>query len=255
MIVSQEKTAAELLSVKGINNPIVSYEIENMIMDDNTATSSTNNIPMYQVFDTLHTEGLSLALPVLHKTINNNELTSETNGVAVFDGESMLGYLTPEESKYFLFVINKVKGGIITLPAKEGTKDDISLEISENKAKQSFSVENGKLKFSIETETRVYLDEIAEEFDALDEEAVTSLEAAAGAKLKQEMESVIKKVQAEYGSDIFGFGNTIRKKNNKLWASVSGYWNELFPTIEVTVNAKVVIANTAYVKDTKQEGS
>lgn len=254
VVISQEKTAAELLRVKGINNPIISYEIENMIMDDNVTTSSTNSNVLYQIYDTLHTEGLSLTLPVLHITSNNQELTSETNGVAVFKDKSMLGYLTPDESKYFLFVINKVKGGILTLPSTDGKKDDVSLEISENKTKQTFSVEDGKLKFVVDTETRVYLDEIAEEFDAVDEEAVASLEAAAGAKLKQEMESVIKRVQAEYGSDIFGFGNTIRQKNNKLWSSVSGYWDALFPTLEVTVNAKVNIANTAYIKDTKPEG-
>jgi spore germination protein KC len=254
VIVSREKTAAELLSVKGINDPIVSYEIEKMIMDDNTSTSSTNTILLYQVYDTLHTEGLSLALPVLHKVLNSQEMTDEINGVAVFKGESMLGYLTPEESKYFLFVINKVKGGVLTLPANEGEKDDVSLEISQNSTKQSYTVEDGKLKMMIDTETRVYLDEIANEFDALDEEEVTSLEAAAGAKLKQEMEGVIKKVQTEYGSDIFGFGNTIRKKNIKLWSSVSGNWDMLFPTLQVTVNAKVTIANSAYIKDTKQEG-
>jgi spore germination protein KC len=254
VIVSQEKTAAEMLSLKGINNPIVSYEIEKMIMDDNSVTSSTNSTLLYQVFDTLHTEGLSLTLPALHTVMNDKVLTTETNGVAVFKGESMLGYLTPEESKYLLFIINEVKGGVLTMPSKEGEPDNISLEISQNSTKQSFTVENGKLIFSINTETRVYLDEIGIETDALDKETITSLEAAAGAKLKNEMQSVIRKVQTEYRSDVFGFGNTIRKKNNKLWKSISGYWDELFSTLQVNVNAKVTIANTAYIKNTKQEG-
>lgn len=254
VIVSQEKTAAELLRVKGTSNPIVSYEIENLVMDDETVTSSTNNILLYQIYNTLHTEGKSLALPVLHITLNDKDLASETNGVAVFKDKNMLGYLSPEESKYFLFVINEVKGGILTLSLKGEATDDVALEISQNKTQQNFSVEDGKLKFTVDAETRVYLGEIAEEFDSLDKEAVTSLEAAAGAKLKQEMENIIKKVQTEYGSDIFGFGNTIRKKNSKLWASVSGYWDQLFPTLQVTVNAKVTIANSAYIKDTKQEG-
>ncbi len=253
IVVSQEKTAAELLSVKGINNAIVSYEIGSIIMDDHTSTSSTSSLMLYQVYDTMKTDGLSLTLPAIHKITNDEEPANEVNGVAVFKGESLLGFLTPEETKYFLFVINEVEGGILTLPAKEGEKDDVSLEISENKTKQSFSVEEGKLKITVDTEARVYLAEIADEIDALDEEKITSLEAAAGAKLKREMESVIKKVQAEYGSDIFGFGNLIRKKNNKLWSSVSSYWDDFFPTLEVTVNAKVNIANSAYIKSTEQE--
>lgn len=255
VIVSQEKTAADLLNSKGINNAIIGYEMENIVMNDQNITSTTSSLMLYQIFDTVKTEGLELTLPAFHKTINDEEVTIEANGVAVFKGEIMLGYLTPEESKYFLFAINEVEGGILTLPAKEGAKDDVSLEIKENKTKQSFSVKDGKLKITVDTETRVYLAEIAMKTNALDEEVITSLEAAAGAKLKREIENVIKKVQTEYRSDIFGFGNLIRKKNIKLWSSVSENWDDIFPTLDVTVNSKVNIANSAFIKDTDQEDS
>ena len=253
VIVSQEKTAAELLSVKGINNVIVGYEMENIVIDDQATTSSTSSLMLYQIFDTLKTEGLSLTLPAFHKINNDEEVISEVNGVAVFKAETMLGYLTPEESKYFLFILNEVEGGILTLPANEGEKDDVSLEISESKTKQSYSIEDGKLKIIVDTETRVYLAEIGTKFDALDEEKIASLEAATGAKLKHEIENVIKKVQTEYRSDIFGFGNMIRKKNKKLWSSVSSYWDDLFPTLDVSVNSKINIVNSAFIKDTDQE--
>ncbi len=252
IIVSQEKTAAEIINVKGVNNAIASLEAGQIVLDDNASTSSTSSLVLYQVYDTLKTEGLSLTLPAFRKVINDEEPTNEVNGVAVFKGETMLGYLTPEDSKYFLFVIDEVEGGILTLPAKEGETDNVSLEISKNKTKRSFSVEDGKLKMTVDSETRVYLAEIDDAFDALDEDMVTSLEAAAGAKLKQGMESVIKKVQTEYGSDIFGFGNTIRKKDNKLWKSVSGYWDAMFPELEVVVNAKINIVNSSYIKDTEK---
>lgn len=254
VIVSQEKTAAEILSVKGINNAVVAFEIENIIMDDKTATSSTSNLMLYQIYNTLHAEGLSLTLPAFHKVINDGEPASEVNGSAVFKEQNMIGYLTPEESKYLLFVLNEVEGGILTLSAKEQEQDDVSLEISENKTKQSFEVENRQLKITVDTETRVYLAEVGDEFDALDEEMVTSLESAAGAKLKQGIEDVIRKVQSEYRSDIFGFGNTIHKKNSKLWSSISDYWDDLFPTLDVTVNSKVNIVNSAYIRSTEKEG-
>ncbi len=254
VIVSQEKTAAEILNVKGVNNAVVAYEIENIVTDDKTATSSTSDLMLYQIYNTLHAEGLSLTLPAFHKVINDGEPACEVNGSAVFKEQILLGYLTPEESKYLLFVLDEVKGGILTLSAKGHEQDDVSLEISQNKTKQSFSVEDGKLKVTVDTETNVYLAEIASEFDALDEEKVTSLEAAAGAKLKQGIEDMIRKVQSEYRSDIFGFGNTIHKKNSKLWSSISGYWEDLFPTLEVTVHSKISIVNSAYSKSTMREG-
>jgi spore germination protein KC len=255
ILVSQEKTAADILSVKGIDSSIVSYEIQSIIIDDQTATSSTHNHMLYEIYDTLNTEEDNLTLSAFHIVYNNTVPSIEVNGTAVFKKENLIGYLTPEESKYLLFILNEVKGGILTLSQLGQAMDDTSLEISENKTKLSFTVQDGKLIVSINTETRVYLAEIAEQFDAMDADKVTSLEAVAGAKLKQGIEDVIKRVQTEYRSDIFGFGSMIHKKDSKLWSSISKYWDDLFPTIQIMVHSKVNIVNSAYIKSTTQEGA
>jgi spore germination protein KC len=255
ILVSQEKTAADILSVKGIDSSIVSYNIESIIVDDQTATSSTHNHMLYEIYDTLNTEGDSLSLSAFHIVYNNTAPSIEVNGTAVFKKENLIGYLTPEESKYLLFILNEVKGGVLTLSSLGQELDDTSLEISENNTKLSFSVQDGKLIFSINTETRVYLAEVAENFDAMDADKITSLEAVAGAKLKQGIEDVIKRVQTEYRSDIFGFGNTIHKEDSKLWSSISKYWDDMFPTLQVMVHTKVNIVNSAYIKSNTQEGA
>ncbi len=253
IVVSQEKTAAELLRTKGINTAIISYEITNIARDDQSVTASTTGSMLYQIFNVYHAEGFHNTIPAFHVVTNEEENIAEANGIAVFKGEQLVGYLTPEESKYFLFVMNEVQGGILTVSQNGEEKDNVSLEISDNKTKHSFKVEDGKLKVTINVEATAYLAEIEGKFDSLDPEMITSLEAAAGAALKNRMEDVIKKVQTEYGSDIFGFGDLIHKKNHKLWAQISNSWDEIFPTLDVTVNAKVSIVNSAYIKDTKQE--
>ncbi len=253
MVVSQDKTAAELLDSKGINTSIVSFELSNILRDDQSVTSSTVSSMLYQAFNMLHAEGLHMTLPAFHVVTNNDEPVAEANGIAVFKEDQFVGYLTPEESKYFLFITNEVQGGILPVSRKGGWKDDTSLEISENKTKNSYKIEDGKLRVTVSTETNAFLAEIEEKFDSLDPEKITSLEAAAGAALKNRMEDVIKKVQTEYRSDIFGFGDMIHKKNHKLWAQISGNWDEIFPSLEISVNAKVNIVNSAYIKDTEQE--
>ena len=168
ILVSQAKAAADILNTKGVDNSIVSFEIGTILMDDQTATSSIPSHMLYEIYDTLHTDGVSLALPAFHIINNNATPSAEANGTAVFKEENLLGYLSPEESKYLLFVLNEVKGGILTLSTTGEGQDDISLEISENKTKLSFSVKDQKLIFNVNTETRVYLGESAEELNAMD---------------------------------------------------------------------------------------
>lgn len=250
LIVSQEETASAILKIQGVNNSIVSYEIYDIVSEDNAATSSTTGIKLYQVFNTLRAKGLSLTLPAIHNTINDEKPATEINGIAVFGGGSMLGYLTPEESKYFLFVMDEVKGGILSISSTEEEKEDTSLEISENKTSMSFSTEGGKLKVTVSSKTKVFLAEIGKPFDSLDEGSIESLEHIAGVMVKKKIEEVIRKVQTEYGSDIFGFGNMIYKKDFRLWNKLAASWDSIFPTLEVDVEAEVKIVNTAYIKKT-----
>ena len=38
----------------------------------------------------------------------------EANGIAVFKKDKLLGYLSSEETKYFLMATDEVKGGLLT---------------------------------------------------------------------------------------------------------------------------------------------
>ncbi len=217
VIISQEGTAREILNVKGTDKTIVSSEIKEIVAHDKKVTASTAYIELYAIFSTLKAKGKSLALPAFHNVVNDGEPISEANGLAVFKGERLIGYLTPEESKYYLFVVDGIKGGVLTF-STDGQEDDATLEISRNTTKRSFEYRDGKLKVTIKTETVVYLDELMAQGDMLDPERVDAFMKAVEAKLEQKMTEVIRKVQLEFDSDIFGFGNMVYKRNPQLWS-------------------------------------
>lgn len=254
LIVAREGNAEDILRINGINNAVSAIEIDSIIAEDQKTTASTSNTMLYQVFDILHSEGKSLTLPAFHIAQNNGESAIEANGIAVFRDEKLIGYLTPEESKYLLFVTNQVKGGVLTVATQGEPYDDVTLEISNSKSKCSYAIKDGSMEVNVEMETNVYLGEISYPFNTLDPEKITSLEAMAGASLKQAMESIIQKVQTIYRSDIFGFGAMVYRSDPKLWEQISGSWNDgYFPTLHVTVHAKVNILNSAFLKDTEEE--
>jgi spore germination protein KC len=248
VIVSQEKTARELLELYGLDNSVIAFEINNIIDEDQTTTGSIENVPLYHVFNELRSPGISVAIPAFRSVINDGEAVVEANGEAIFKDEEMIGYLTPDESKNYLFAVNSIEGGILTFSSSDQDRQDVSLEIAKNSTKTSYSYTGGKIKVTLQTNTDVYLDEIKSGTDMLDEGVITQLETKAQTMLEHNIAGVVQKMQKEYDSDVFGFGNMIYKKDPKLWEQLSPKWDELFQSIQVEVNSKVNILNTSYLK-------
>ena len=247
--ISQEKTARDILSIEGTDQAIVANEIQKIIESDEKVTSSTVCVELYKVFDTLKAEGKSLILPAVHNVMNDGEPVSEVNGTAIFKDKMLIGFLTPDESKYLLFVVDGIKGGVLTFSSTGEAHDNVTLEISKNSTECSFDFTNGKVKILLKTDTTVYLDEMMAYNNALDEQQIDTLENAAEAELKDSIMNVIQKVQSEYGSDIFGFGNMIYKKDPHLWNRLKDTWEEQFMSLEVEVQTDIHIANTASIKE------
>lgn len=245
--VSREPTAKELLTIYGIGEPMVAYEIQKIIEQDHEVTGSTTNTQIFEIYNLLKGQGTELTLPALHNTINDEELASEADGIAVFKGERLVGYLTPDESKYFLLIINQLNGGVLTCASQEGGPVDTTLEISNNNTKLSFA-NKGQISFNIESETEVYLDESDQPLNALDADAIKDIEMKASQRMMEGICELITRVRTDYNSDIFGFGNLIYRENPKLWEGIADHWYDIFPNVPVNIKCTVHIVNTAALK-------
>jgi spore germination protein KC len=247
--ISAGDTAKEILNFETIVGPIVAFDVSKYIEEDQKITASVTYKQLYEVYNTLESEGIDLTLPAICNVENNGEPSAKLCGTAVFKGQRLAGFLNPDETKYLLFTTDELEGGLLTFPADGEGEDDTTLEIYKNKTKRSFSYKEGKLVIKLEPETDVYLAECKVHLDALDKKQISSLEQNAAKALAERMAMVIGKVQSEYGADIFGFGNMIYKKDIALWSKLSSDWDTLFPELEVVINAKVNIVNTASIKE------
>jgi spore germination protein KC len=248
VIVSQEKSAKDILTPKGLDEPVISYEIKQIVTNDQSVTGTIESVPLYHIFNDLRAPGVSVVLPAFRIVKNKDKPVVESNGEAVFKGEKLLGYLSPAESKDYLFAIGAIKGGILTISSSNSTIQDVSLEISQNKTNTSYSYAEGKVKVKIETDTDVYLDEEKPNTDFLNQQEIEKIEEKAQKMLEHDITGVIKKIQTDYNSDILEFGNMIYKKDPKLWEQLSPNWDKLFPTIQVEVKSEVNIVNTSFLK-------
>ncbi|MEA4892285.1 MAG: Ger(x)C family spore germination protein [Peptococcaceae bacterium] len=248
LLVSQEDSAAAILMSGEQEGGAVSLHVHDIIKEDNKATSSTSDIRMFQAYNQLKGKGISLTLPAFRKVMNDKEKICEANGMAVFKEDKLLGYLSPYESKYVLFIQDHVQGGILTLPVTGNQRDDASLEISNSRTKKSYVREEGQIKFKVETDTAVFLAESPAGFDTGSPEQIKRLEERASQMIEENIQEVIRKVQADYHSDIFGFGEMIYRKDYQLWRQLEGDWDELFPTVQVEVSSRVHLLNSVFIR-------
>lgn len=247
MLIAKGGDGKALFKAQGLDQSIISLEIDSIITDDNKVTSSTSHEDLYQVYDILNGQGMSLTLPVFHITDNDGQKVIELDGAAAFKDDKLVGFLSPEESKYFLIATGECNGGILALAMHGKGTPDTSLEISGSSAKTTFTTEGGKLAFRIETETKVYLAETMDNIDVLKQDQIEALEEEAGRRLEMEIGALIKRVQTELKSDIFGFGHILHKHDLPQWRQVQNQWDSIFETLPVWVDCKVKIVNTAQI--------
>jgi spore germination protein KC len=247
MLIFRGGDGRDLFKGESTDQALISLAVDSIIASDNKITASIAHKELYQAYDILNGKGMSLTLPAFHIVENAGTMVVEADGTAAFKGDKLVGYLSPEESKYFLIAMGECEGGILALAMKGPGKPDTSLEIADSSAKKSYAYEGGKLTVRVETETNVYLAETMEDIDVTKEDEIKALEEEAGKRLELEIKAVIDRVQRDLKTDIFGFGHYIHQHNLKLWRQLENNWDTTFETLPVSVSCKVTIKNTAFI--------
>lgn len=248
VLVSKGCDAHTILTTEGIDQAIISPEIQGIILEDNTVTSSTADVKLYETYSILNGTGRSLTLPAFSVTVNDAKPAVEADGVAIFNGDKLAGFLSAEETKYLLLAEGKAKGGILTLSLSDSGYEDTSLEISGTKASLSYRYEDGAITAAIQTVTNVFLAESMCGLDVLDEDRIGAIERRAGEKVSAGIADLLTREQALYGDDILGIGADIYAHDFRLWRQLRENWANLYPDVTIVVTSEVHIQNTATIK-------
>lgn len=244
-----EEAARDFISVKASGNKILGVEIHKIMNEDMSVSLSAPYIELYNIYNIINGNGESLALPFFHTENDEGRQIIAADGAAVYKGQRMVGTLSVDETKCLLFIEDKIKGGVFAFPSSGEGPDSATFEISGNKTRRQFTYKDGKLELDIRTETDGFLGEYSYPKGDIDEDRIHCLETAASESLKLRIEALIKKMQTEYDSDIFGFGNLLYKQNPDLWDKFSSDWDQMFASLDVKVQCKVKIVNTASLKE------
>ncbi len=241
ILISKEDSAAQILNSQSITTEIRAFEVNEML-DVEKYLSKSSKTEVYQFINDMGEEGISAVVPVIGLKKNAGNETSQMSGTAVFRKDKLAYMFNEEDTKYYLFIMNKIRGGLLVL--KDGQKSDnsdITLEIEKSKTKLKPVYSNGKLHFELIVRTKTSLGEIDNIYkyeNGLDAEKIQK---KAEKMLKSELERVIRGVQVQYDIDIFGFGKSVKKDYPDFWRKIQHQWAEIFKNVPVMVDVEVKV--------------
>lgn len=246
LIISKEKTAGEILEQEPVTDHLVSVEISEQLHQNISSLGEAPTVSLYQANNILAENASSLILPTI-KVSDDKIKSTELDGCGIFKKDKLIGYLNPNETRYVLFVKNELKGGLLQT-SPQNDKNFITVEITQNRTKVQTEVKGKDVSAQIEIQMVGALgaNETSKDYTTLN--GIEQAQKSAEREISYGVNQVIKKVQQEYGSDIFGFGSKIHQDNPKDWEKIKDNWEDTFRKLKYTITTKVTLENTGAIK-------
>lgn len=161
-------------------------------------------------------------------------------GLSIFDKTlKMRGFLTNEENRDMLWVMGTLSKYTITIK-KKGGEASLNLVNIQSKIKPKFD-KNNKLSFTVTLIGKGTLTESNTGLDVQHTKILRSLEKDFENQAQKLVQQTIEKVQKEYRIDIFGFGETVHRKNPARWKTLKNNWDQTFSETKIAVKADIKI--------------
>lgn len=247
LIIVKEASAADVMGIVSGINTIPSNYIEDLLKQYKVHSKSVDS----KVLDFLKAytgKGINPVVTVLKKvkkakigTVASEEYELSPEGAAVFLKDRLVGFLDGQETRGYNWVIGNVVSGIVSFPTPD-SDGTTSVEILKARSKNEVEITGNDIKIKVKINMNGMLDEQTTNVGLPNPRStIENIELAASQAIKQEVEHTLLKVQTEYKSDIFGFGQLVHRKYPQEWKEMQDNWDELFSqaTIEVEVESKV----------------
>ena len=205
--------------------------------------------------------GYEPTLPVI--TISGNENKGEKSkniestepeayikldSIAIYKNGKFQGYENFKEGQNINIINNNINELKITFKYKN---KDISF--GSNQVSSKVKINNPK-NITINVSGKGFISEINTKDNLENPKTIKKMEKNINKTIKKRLYKTIKKMQTEYQSDVFGFGNKIYKKYPKKWKKIENHWNDkYFPNLEININTNFKINSVGSLDRTIKE--
>ncbi|KRF01698.1 hypothetical protein ASG89_25395 [Paenibacillus sp. Soil766] len=162
-------------------------------------------------------------------------------GPGIFNKElKLVGFLNVDEGWAIRWVTGNLKKLTISaaIPQEDG---NTSMDLYKIESKIEPVIQGDKLKILVTLTGQGAIRENNTHLDLTQSKNITLLQNALNKHVEESVLQTITKVQQQFGTDVFGFSDTIRRTNLPYWKSVKHDWESTFREADISVNAKLTV--------------
>ena len=170
-------------------------------------------------------------------------------GSAVLKNFKLEGYLTPEETRGFLFAHDKIQGTIITVENPVEKNKLVSIKLTEASGKIEARMAGNKPKLTIEVEARGAVGDQQGGGDLTAPEHIGVLTAAVEGEIRKEIASAASVSQKKYRSDIFCFSEDIYQNDYREWEKIAQGWDDVYAQSDIAIRVDFLTARPGMITE------
>jgi spore germination protein KC len=161
------------------------------------------------------------------------------DSLAIFKDGKLVGFLSLEDTRNYLWTRNDIKTTSLTLECKKG--DFSAIRVTESQTEVTSKMKNGKPFFHISIKAEGFIEGTQCYNNVEKLGTIAKYEKLINETFSKKITDTITKVQKQYQADIFGFGEVMRRKDFNSFMKVKDNWNEEFASGDVKVDMDFVL--------------
>lgn len=255
LYISGEESAGEIFKKTKDLGEIISYQLAN------TANSQSKcgrfiATKLYEFVDELARDGISPAAANIRVGHTEKDIIAKVEGTHVFKKDKLIGFLDGNETFFLSFIRDENKLSTV-IPVKLPDGSRISLEMVNYKKKFKPHLEGDEICFDVIIDINALISEIqpadySKNYISQDNRYL--IKAEAERYVSDNIKKLVDKAQSNLGSDIFGYGEIVKKKLPSYWEKYSEKWDEEFKLLKVYVETNVHLRGSALLRDSIKVG-
>lgn len=176
--------------------------------------------------------------------LEGSETLTETmmNGLGVFRQGKLLYWMKDSEARGTEWLLNQIEETVLDIDADD-KKESVAVNIIYSRTEVKTTMEDGLPVFHVTIAEEGSVNETDSFVDLSKREEIMKLERQLEKKTRLEVMQAFEKGQ-QLESDIFNFGNELKRTNPQEWAALDGDWGQIFAKGKLDLKIRAYIRST-----------
>ncbi len=254
VVIAREGEAKNILTVPSILQKDSAIKLDSQLQQAFENWGLSPNVRLNDVIEAITSPGRQPVITVVKaredgkkgRSVDNMKKAEpdagiDINSLAVFKNEKLLGFLSEEDSRNYLWTQNELVNTTLSVPCEK--KNYASVKIIESVTKLKGKMKNGIPEIQMDLSMHGYLMGSNCEYPLDKPDSYQKIEELTEQYIKEKIAETIKTVQKDYGVDIFGFGEVVNRQDHQQFKKIKDNWDTSFREAKINITADLIISD------------